>query len=231
MNWNSRTQSKKQKQDYQARSVFSAPPRRQPFRKATLRASRWPIFDGRHCHGCIVNSGTFTGILSPAELNASKLKWWALSKIGKTDQDLAQQVSNTETFQATVARMLGGMRANVAGPGSQSNAELGYLQQVVGGEKHLEKDTVNNILNNLESAGLNAARLHQGRLLAAAGSNPVDRTMLYGNYSLPLERMLPDAAIADFKRHVGTDREGAIRKIDTFFNTPGLGLSILQSGR
>lgn len=167
--------------------------------------------------------GMFTGILSEAEYNAARLK---AAAGGPVDP----RIATTEAFKATTARMLGGLRSNVAGPGSQSNAELQALLQAAGGDIKLSKEAIQNILNNLETASVNAARKHQEGLLTAMGSDPNDQRMLRP-LGLPMERILPQAYVDVFKQQYEANPELAKRQIDEKFHTPGLGQAIIDSGR
>lgn len=168
----------------------------------------------------LVGKGTFTGILGEAALNTARFK-------AATGFPADPRIAATEDFQSTLARMLGGLRSTVAGPGTQSDADLKALMRAAAGDPKMSKEAILSVLGRLETSSVNAAKAHQERWLFAAGNDPNDRRNL-APYSLPMERILPENYVDVFRQQYRADPATAMRKLDEKFHTPGLASKVIE---
>jgi hypothetical protein len=172
----------------------------------------------------LVESGTFTGPLSTADLTLNRVRVLA-------GGDPDPRIANTEEFRATVAKMFGGLRPNVGGPGSQSNVELEFLKQVAAGDVKFSKESVLRVLHSLEKDALNSAIQHQRSVNIASGTDPADQRA-FSHFSLPMERILPQAYVDQFKENIRKKGvEAAVKGLQDQFHTPGLAKMLLDAER
>jgi hypothetical protein len=177
----------------------------------------------------LVENGTFTGPMSALDLNVNRAR---VLLGGAPDP----RITNTEVFQATLAKMFGGLRPNVGGPGSQSNAEMEFLRQVAAGDRKFSKEAVLTVLHNLEKDSLNSAIQHQRSVNIASGLDPNDQRA-FSHFSLPMERILPQTYIDQFKEKIQQAQgdpkrvKAVIDGLQEQFHTPGLAKQLLDAGR
>ena len=171
------------------------------------------------------NPQMFTGTGADLQLSLAKM----LSAVGaKPDPSIPP----TEAFKNYISGILGTLRPQVAGTGSQSNAELQILQKAAGADITLDRRSMNDILNAVEKLNTTAAVEHQKKVLTFTGANENAQRVAFPLYGVPaMEQVVPDVAVTALKKHYAQDPAAAIKEFDTHFYTPGLALSVLQSGR
>ena len=141
------------------------------------------------------------------------------------------KVANTENFKAAVLLMIGSLRKDIAGTGGQNPAELEALLKAVAGDNRLEKDAIKAILDRHQEANISDAVAHQKRLLAYVGNDPDARRVDYPQYTLPMERIVPRAAIETLRQRHGKKGDAALEEFNDEFQTPGLAQRLLRLRR
>jgi hypothetical protein len=169
------------------------------------------------------NPGIFTGTGAEAALNAHR----ALALLGFTSDP---RIAPTQQFKSFMSSTLGSLRPTVIGSGPQSNTELHTLLQAAGSDITLSKDTIGGILNQMEKLNLDAATEHQKKVLIYTG-NDNNRRRIGNAISLPMDSILPDSAVAIFKKRYEENPARAVEELDRRFHTPGLAQKLLSSGR
>ena len=171
------------------------------------------------------NPQMFTGTGADLQLSVAKM----LSAVGaKPDPSIPP----TEAFKNYISGILGTLRPQVAGTGSQSNAELQILQKAAGADITLDRRSMNDILNAVEKLNTTAAVEHQKKVLTFTGANENAQRVAFPLYGVPaMEQVVPGVAVTALKKHYAQDPAAAVKEFDSHFYTPGLALSVLQSGR
>lgn len=171
------------------------------------------------------NPAMFTGTMADMQLSTSKL----LASLGATPDP---RIPPTEAFKNYISGILGTLRPQVAGTGSQSNAELKILQQAAGADITLDRRSMNEILNAVEKLNTTAAIEHQKKVLTFTGANENAQRVAFPLYGVPaMEQVIPGVAVAKLKELYAKDPGAAITQFDSHYYTPGLAQRILQSGR
>src|SRR6187399_1981566 len=129
------------------------------------------------------DAGMFTG--KDAKVSA-ELAGWAQT----LGLPYNPKLSNTQVFQGLIPPILAGLRPAVVGPGTQSQPEFKLLQDAAAGNITLERSSIERIMNAIEKLNHAAAVNHHKRLYANA-SNDNGRQVLFGNYGLPMDQIVP----------------------------------------
>ena len=171
------------------------------------------------------DQGMFTGSAANVQLSVNKL----LAAAGARPDP---RIAPTEAFRNYVTGILGALRPQVAGTGSQSEAELRLLEQAAGANVTLDRSSINSILDAVEKLNTAAAIEHQKKVLTFTGTNDNARRIAFPLYGVPaMEQVVPDRAITVLKQQYQQDPAKALKEFDEHFYTPGLGQRVLQSGR
>jgi hypothetical protein len=170
------------------------------------------------------NHQMFTGPDANVRLQMNRF----LSTIGFNSDP---RVAATQQFKSYLAPIIGALRPQIVGSGSQSEKELATLEQAAGSDITMDKPAIEKILRSVERLNLVAANQHQQKVLTFTGNDPERRREGFGYFGLPMETILPDAAVADFRQQYAKDPQRAVEEIDRAFNSPGLGLRLLRSSR
>jgi hypothetical protein len=176
------------------------------------------------------DAGMFTG--SDANISQGLAKA-AIALNLPYDPKTRDKVENTEAFKGFITPILASLRPAVVGTGAQTAPELKLLQDAAAGNITLERGSIEKILNAIEHLNAVAAVQHHKRLITNAGGNENARAVLFGNYELPLEDILPRGKTDLLRREIaakGGD-EAAIKaemeEFDKTYFTPGLAQRVL----
>ena len=125
--------------------------------------------------------------------------------------------------------MLAQLRKSVTGPGTVSDKDMAILQQAAVGDIKLDRGTITEVLGSIERLNLRAAVQHQQNLLTYTGDDPTDMRIVFNGYGLPMEQIVPDAAIRKLREHA--DDPVALAAFNRTFSTPGLAQKVLSGNR
>jgi hypothetical protein len=181
----------------------------------------------------MLKKGVFTGQAS--RWNTLKARFAE----GFLNADESQMVVNTEIYQASLRKLMGAIRAGIAGTGSQNPKEQQAVEQAIALDPSLQKGTMIGVLGNLHKGMLYDAIEHQDRANAYVGTNENRQRQWYPSMSLPMERVVPQSAVNDFIKQVDTLRaagknaeaEAVVKEFNDDFKTLGLGQRVLRFRR
>lgn len=174
----------------------------------------------------IVNDGTFTGPLSTPKLYLAKIQHAAQPTGTAPDP----RIVNTEAFRSNVTALYGALRPNVAGPGTTSDRDMEQLRLAAAGDTKIEKGSILKIIARLEANAVNKATSHQESHAILAGNNPNAQQALR-QYSLPMERILPQSYVEKFKKEYREKGAAAVKELENEFFTPDLATKLFDAGR
>jgi hypothetical protein len=184
----------------------------------------------------MINKGIFTGQAS--QWNTLKDRFAQ----GFLNADESQKVINTETYQASLRKLMAAVRAGIAGTQGQNPQEQYAIEQAIALNPSLQKGTMINILGNLHKGMLNDALEHQSKAWAYIGDPekyPNDARVWAPQMSLPMHRIVPQGAVDSLRTQVealkkdGKDAEitKLMREFDDDFNSPGTAKDVLRFRR
>ena len=163
----------------------------------------------------------FSGQFADAALGLAKFK----TAIGAPEDP---RITPTESFRGFIVPILAQLRPAIVGAGAQSLPELKLLEDAAAGNIKLEPASIGKIVDAIEKLNLVAATQHHKVLLANSGEG--DPAMLrhgFGNYGLPMERLVPPRAVEILRKGVADGDPNVMKEFDDDFNTPGLARKIL----
>jgi hypothetical protein len=163
----------------------------------------------------------FTGRLADRQQDLRKLA----NAMGVPDQE--GKASDTDLFQAMLARAFGQARKDIIG-GRVTQYEMPLVTKASGGDIKLEPGAMLGIINELQHANRQAAITYHRNLFQYAGDEP-NAVQTAQNSALPLgamEQLVPD-------RHrdqllAGRDTPQKLIDFDKSYHTPGLAQYILS---
>jgi hypothetical protein len=171
------------------------------------------------------DAGMFTG--KDAKISA-ELAGWAQT----LGLPYNPKLNNTQVFQGLIPPILAGLRPAVVGPGTQSQPEFKLLQDAAAGNITLERSSIERIMNAIEKLNHAAAVTHHRRLYANA-SDDNGRQVVFGNYGLPMDQIIPARKVerlrAEIAKH-GDDQAAVAAEMEAFNKdnyTPGLAQQLL----
>jgi hypothetical protein len=176
----------------------------------------------------LLNKGIFTGSL--AQWNIFKQKFAAATGLS----DERQMIERTEQFRSELRLIQASLRAGIAGGQNQNPAEMKAVEQAAGLEVLAEAGSLKGVLASLAHRNLNNAVNHQERVTAFVGNNENARRLDYPIYSLPMEKIVPQASVVELRRRLAEkpDEAAAIMKeYDEDFNSLGLARKVLRYRR
>jgi hypothetical protein len=184
----------------------------------------------------MLNKGIYSGTFANFQLLRDKV----ISGLASGSE--AQTVERTERYIASLRRIQNAVRAGIAGTQGQSVPELKAIEQAIALDPKLQASSMKGILAQLHKGFLNDALEHQDKAWALIGD-----PKLYPNearteapiYSLPMHRIVPQAAVNSLRTQVDALRrdgkEAEAKKVmdefDDDFNSPGTAINVLKFRR
>lgn len=162
----------------------------------------------------------FTGSAAPTQLALKKM-------LASAGFPVDPKISGTEDFQASIKRIMTGLRPALVGNANISDADIRLVEGAAGGDIRMEKKSITDILGALERLNVGAAIGHQRKLEAVAGDDPQRQSVLFGAFGLPMESIVPRQAI-ELLRSQPTPE--VMEQFNKKYRTPGLAQRILGGG-
>jgi len=163
----------------------------------------------------------FTGMDADVQLSAAKAK----AALGFPPDP---RIAATEQFKSDMAPIIAAARSSLVGNANISNADLAAATQAAAGDIKLDRNSIMNVLNQIEKNNINEAIEHQRKVNTFAGNDP-DRQRNMASFRLPMERIVPDWAVQRLRENA--DNEQAHKDFDEKYHTPGLSQRVLQYRR
>jgi len=204
-----------------APDVFSRVIEKSHEKVQTLPASNLALAAARRN---LIEGKMFTGPTAEMELAAAKLK-------AKAGWPPDPRIAATEEFKSNVAPIIAAARTSLVGNAAVSDADREAAREAAGGSVKLERDSILNVLAQIEKINLSSALQHTQMVNRFAGNNP-ERQQLMASFRLPLEQMVPDWAVQRLRElDAGPDKEQAHKDFNEKYHTPGLSQRVLQMRR
>ena len=174
-----------------------------------------------------LDDGMFTGSTAEVELSLKKL-------MASSGFPVDPRIQPTEQFRSYMANITAAARQMLAGGANISDKDLEAAEKAAGGKITLEAGSIRQIMHHLENLNTQMAIAHQGKVGIFAGDdNPQRSKMVYGTFGLPMENIVPDAAIERIQTYAKdpAKRDEAIADFNKTFRTPGLAEIVLSRQR
>ena len=162
-----------------------------------------------------------TGLDAEARVNVSRL----MTALG---QPADPSVSATQQFQSYVKGVYGRLRPQVIGAGPQANAEGKVLEKAAAGDISMDPSAIQAVLNSIYTLNVMAAKEHQKKLITFTGTDPASQQYNINTYGLPMQDIVPDAAVKLLREHYKENPREAVEEFNKDFSTPGLAQQILE---
>jgi hypothetical protein len=201
-----------------APEVFSRAIEKSLEKVQTLPASNLALAAARRN---LIEGKMFTGPTAEMELAAAKLK-------AKAGWPPDPRIAATEEFKSNVAPIIAAARSSLVGNANISDSDREAAREAAGGSVKLERDSILNVLTQIEKINLASALQHTQMVNRFAGNNP-ERQQLMASFRLPLENMVPDWAVQRLRENA--DNPDAHKDFDEKYHTPGLSQRVLQMRR
>lgn len=179
-----------------------------------------PAAQGAIKNALAVAPQMFTGATADVNLSLSKL-------MAASGFPADPRIPASEQFKAMISPVLASARQALVGGANISDSDMRIAKDAVGGNITLDAKTIPQVLASLDRMNVAMAVNHQRKLEAMAGDDPQRQSALFGVYGLPMENVVPRAAVDLLKSRPTPE---VVDQFNKKYHTPGLAQRMLGGG-